>query len=221
MGIWSIPTDGSGPAVKINSVTTGEGDDLWPSLDSLPHPRLFFERLLDSRPEPRLFNIRLGDEGTPATTGTDMGQPGRQPHINPQADAILFADAIARATTLPSAPSPDHRLFTLPDAGGKPAAIAAGSDGDDIDPAWSKDGSRIAFASNRLPRRTAAGATRDYNIWFVDAAHPDKPVQVTSNSAWDDCPAWDASGNVLYFRSNRGGVWGIWKVSWGKVEGGR
>jgi hypothetical protein len=35
---------------------------------------------------------------------------------------------------------------------------------------------------------------------------------VTRNESWDDGPAWDATGRTLFFRSNRGGQWGIWKI---------
>ena len=41
---------------------------------------------------------------------------------------------------------------------------------------------------------------------------PERPVQVTTNGSHDDCPAWDPSGQTIYFRSNRGGEWAIWKI---------
>jgi Tol biopolymer transport system component len=44
-------------------------------------------------------------------------------------------------------------------------------------------------------------------------ARPDRPIQVTTNGSWDDHPAWDPAGAAIYFRSNRGGDWNIWKVA--------
>ena len=53
----------------------------------------------------------------------------------------------------------------------------------------------------------------NYDIWVMDLAHADRPTQITTNGSWDDHPAWDPSGNAIYFRSNRGGEWAIWKIS--------
>jgi Tol biopolymer transport system component len=54
--------------------------------------------------------------------------------------------------------------------------------------------------------------THDPDIWIVDLSHTDKPEQVTTNGSIDDSPVWDPSGNFIYFISNRGGQWGIWKI---------
>jgi Tol biopolymer transport system component len=54
---------------------------------------------------------------------------------------------------------------------------------------------------------------RNPDVWIIDLAHPDKPIQVTTNGSIDDNPVWDPSGDAIYFRSNRGGQWGIWKIS--------
>ena len=42
---------------------------------------------------------------------------------------------------------------------------------------------------------------------------PDRPIQVTTNGSWDDHPAWDPNGSAIYFRSNRGGEWNIWRIT--------
>ena len=109
-----------------------------------------------------------------------------------------------------------RRLYTIPDNGGQAVELTR-SAFDDFDPTWSKDGSRIAFVSNRpakTPGDDKSARLGDYNIWVLDVANPQSPPeQVTSNPAWDDSPAWDATGKGIYFRSNRGGTWGIWKAS--------
>jgi Tol biopolymer transport system component len=55
------------------------------------------------------------------------------------------------------------------------------------------------------------------DIYLVPAGggspQPDQLQQVTNNGSHDDCPAWDPSGRTIFFRSNRGGEWGIWKIA--------
>ena len=101
-----------------------------------------------------------------------------------------------------------------------PIEITNDSDSECYDPAWSKDGSMMAFVSDRAyatypvlhDDQVVEERRRNADIWIVDLAHTDKPQQMTTNGSVDDCPAWDPSGDYLYFRSNRGGQWGIWKI---------
>jgi TolB protein len=98
----------------------------------------------------------------------------------------------------------------MSDKGGPAEVLTDTPDADSYDPVWSKDGGKLAFTSDR-----GVDEDRRHNpdIWLIDLAHPDQPQQVTTNGSVDDCPAWDPSGDALYFRSNRGGDWGIWRVA--------
>jgi Tol biopolymer transport system component len=97
----------------------------------------------------------------------------------------------------------------MPDRAGVPRNLTNTPDIDEFDPAWNKDGTRLAFVSD-------AGVDEDrrqnLDIWVMDLSHPERPSQTTTNGSWDDHPAWDPTGNAVYFRSNRGGEWAIWKV---------
>jgi Tol biopolymer transport system component len=77
----------------------------------------------------------------------------------------------------------------------------------DIDPAWSPDGTRIAFSSTR-------GGFR--NIWV---AHADMSglTPLTTDNAIDERPAFSPDGREVAFLSDRGGHRGVWLVN---VEGG-
>ncbi len=85
---------------------------------------------------------------------------------------------------------------------------------DDTMPAWSPDGSQIAFASNQ---------TGDYDIfvWGVSGAQDQadvagsteevsERVNLTNNPAKDMHPAWSPDGSQLAFESDRSGQWQVW-----------
>jgi serine/threonine protein kinase len=76
---------------------------------------------------------------------------------------------------------------------------------DAVQPAWSPDGSRIAYWG------TAEGGRRD--IWTVAADGSGGPVQVTSDAAIDWSPVWSPDGRWLYFSSDRNGTMNIWRVA--------
>jgi eukaryotic-like serine/threonine-protein kinase len=86
-----------------------------------------------------------------------------------------------------------------------------GSEGsiyDAVQPAWSPDGSRIAFWG------TDRDGERD--IWTVAAdsadGEPVDPVRVTHDAWTDWSAAWSPDGRYLYFSSDRGGSMNLWRV---------
>jgi dipeptidyl aminopeptidase/acylaminoacyl peptidase len=73
-------------------------------------------------------------------------------------------------------------------------------DYDDAAPAWSPDGTKVAFASNR----TAPDPDLNFNtdIWVVDAGNADQGktlVRVTTNEGAEDTPAWSPDGKWIAY----------------------
>ena len=92
-------------------------------------------------------------------------------------------------------------LYTF-DVAAKSLTQVTSGDFDDSEPAWSPDGTRLAFTSNRsLP-----DPDRTYNsdIWIVAADNKDKgahPTQVTTNPGEDHQAAWSPDGKWIAYSS--------------------
>ena len=195
--IWRMSAVGN---PGIMQLTNDDNNDLWPSIDAARH--LFYQAFIDTRQDPRLFLIELGK-----TTRTDLTQAGGfQPKVSPE----LKLDSSLLLFTNLNEKTGKRDLFTVKTDGGIPENLTNSPDIDDFDPAWNHEGTKIAYVSD-------AGVDEDhrhnFDIWIRDAAHPGPPLQLTTNGSWDDCPVWDPSGNYIYFRSNRGGEWAIWRMS--------
>jgi hypothetical protein len=181
----------------IEQLTNGQEQDLWPTVDAAPKPRLFYEALSDSQPDPELY-VEPIESGTRMELSTI---PSSQPRVSPKADSILFTSQNDRTA--------NREIYRISDHGGPPENLTNDPDNDYFDPSWSRDANEIAFATNR---GLGDDRRKNSNIWIIDFSHPDKPTQVTNNGSVDDSPVWDPGGDALYFRSNRGGAWGIWKI---------
>src|SRR5690606_30692207 len=69
-------------------------------------------------------------------------------------------------------------------------------------PSWSPDGRRLAFV---------ARGRGSVDVYVADVTGS-PPRQLTSAPSNDRAPTWSRDGAWIYFGSNRGGGWDIWKV---------
>lgn len=193
--VWQMDANG---APGVTQLTSGDTTDLWPSIDSDPKPRLFYQAMVDTRPDPRLYMTQLG-----TTIRTDLIQGGgQQPRVNPKGDAILFVGVNQKTGK--------RDIYRMSDKGGMVENLTNTPDADESDPVWNRDGTKIAFVSDRGINEEGMN---NKDIWVIDLTSPERPVQITSNGSWDDSPVWDPTGSYIYFRSNRGGSWQIWRIA--------
>ncbi len=194
MNIWAIPVTGGEP----QRLTTSDSNDLWPAVDRDPKPRLFYQAMIDTRADSLLYIIPNG-----STYPVDLTQPGgMQPRVGPRNDAILFAAVDSKSNL--------RDIFRASDTGSGIANLTNTPQADEYDASWSREGAHVVFASNRS---TDSLGRKNFDIWMIEMAHPEQAIQITTNGSLDDCPVFDVLGDAVYFRSNRGGQWGIWKIS--------
>ncbi len=195
MSIWSISSDGAGGMTRY---TTGETNDLWPSVDAEAKPRLFYQAHIDTRSDPRLYMTQIGT--SLQTDLTRLG--GLMPRVSPKGDSVVYVQ--------PNERTGKRDIYRVSDKGGSAENLT--NDGsDNTDPNWNFSGSQIVFASDR--GKDSEDSRNNFDIWVVDVGSSRQAKQITSNGSVDDMPAFDPSGDYVYFRSNRGGVWGIWRVA--------
>ena len=155
MSIWWVPADGSAAPARLTA-----GDGMRPvAFARLPAAAAAVLREPSGQP-PRAAAVRdaRARAAPSATGGTDLAQTGWQPHVSPAADArpVRRPGRPGRRGHPGPADAIRRHLYTIPDNGGRAVELNHSADFDDFDPSWSKDGSRIAFASNR-PRKAAGG----------------------------------------------------------------
>ena len=112
----------------------------------------------------------------------------------------------------------DH-LHALDVATGKLTQLTSGEHSE-ADAAWSRDGSRVVFASNR---EADPDATYRSDLWIVDAGNTDKGaalVRLTDDERTKSEPAFSPDGRSIAFLVAEDGVYGAPQVAVMPASGG-
>ncbi len=119
---------------------------------------------------------------------------------------ILFQRARERGSQF-------HSIWTIDYVGGdarRPTEIVSASNAALINPAWSRDGRKIAFVAVVDPQHATRSEPTRSDIWVVDLDGT-RRMRVSDGEFGNYQPVW-ASGQRLYFVSNRSGVDNVWAV---------
>jgi Tol biopolymer transport system component len=128
---------------------------------------------------------------------------GETPQISPSGDKVVFT----KLWTAAGGATAVHQLWLMNINGGDATQLTQNRDYEVIDPKWSPDGKWIVFASDEM--KDPRGA-RNFDIWLATSDGRRK-IQLTSDGSHDSSPSFDRTGKFVYFRSNRGGFWNVWR----------
>lgn len=127
--------------------------------------------------------------------------------------SVVFATACSTTPHATAIEEPDRLLFVghhdgdldiyLTDLKTGHTTQLTQNDRDDIQPVWSPNGQRIAYASSEHGL---------YEIYVMNSDGSEKQ-RITSNEYMDMTPSWDADGNHLFYVSSRNGPEQIYRYS--------
>jgi Tol biopolymer transport system component len=157
----------------------------------------------------------VGAAGTRQSQITASGtSDDTMPDWSPDGGQLVFASSREGDYDIYITPPPEARTPGLAGASQEGQVTAADMGepikltdhpGADMHPAWSPDGTQIAFESKR--------DASDWDIWVMNA-DGGAPRNLTANEPADDGnPAWSPDGQRIAFSSNRGGDYDIYVMN--------
>ena len=228
------------PTFMNQRLTDNDGMELWPTLTPDGSTVVFaamdgddfdiFTRRVDGLNATNLTSDHGGHEGCPALSPDGryiaffsernggglfvMGATGESPRRltpsgfdpswSPDGTRLVYATELIQT---PLSRMSVSELWVVNVNTGDAEQIYAG---DAVQPAWSPSGERIAFW------RVQANGQRDL---FTIAADGTDLRPITEDAPTDWRPVWSPDGRWLYFSSDRGGGFGIWRVAIDQATG--
>ena len=188
--LWRVRTAGGGGMTRLTNTLS---EDFGPSVS--PDGRLLaFSSIAPEAREPHIWTMPV-DGSLPTQL-----REGAFPQMSPgDGKRILFTrkDKITNRS----------QIWVMNIDGNEETLLTQNVDSDAIDSRWSPDGKWIVFASDE--GKDSKGR-QNFDIWLMTADGAQR-TQLTTNGSRDDSPCFDAAGENIYFRSNRGGKWNIWR----------
>lgn len=190
--IFRISATGRGGSTLL---TSQSGRDNFPDVNPAG-TMLFYSSYLVGLAEPQIWSQSLPD-GPPS-----QFRSGLRPKVSPNGEFLIFS---RYNTTTEST-----KIWRMRSDGSEVTELASTGGANDLHPSWSPDGKRIVFSSDRGADPETEPDRRD--IWIMDA-DGSNVRQLTTNPSRDDLPLFSPDGEAVYFRSNRGNAWNIWRLS--------
>src|SRR5207237_1385985 len=108
--------------------------------------------------------------------------------LRPPSPIVRLAEWIVFTSARAGAPGYNEIYRMTPDGSG--VVQLTNTPGNDAAPAWSPDGSKIAFSSTR---------DGNHEIYVMNATDGSGLVRLTNDALWDDHPAWSPDGSKIAF----------------------
>ncbi len=192
--LWSVPSSGGSatrltvhPAYDMDPVFSPDGDQIAFASDRYGDYDIF---------------VIPANGGAPVRV-TYLSTPDIPEDWTPDSESILFSSR--RVYEFPM----DEKIFTVPASGGTPFEF---TDFFASQIVCSPDGDSYVFArgDNRFGRRGYRGSFQS-DIWSWTPGSD--PVQLTDHLGYDSDPMLSADGQTVYYRSDQGGVFNLWKMN--------
>ncbi len=125
-------------------------------------------------------------------------QPAQDPAVAPSHSRLAYESTVGGM--------PEVYVSGLSLASQLPVTTAPGGESE---PAWSPDGSRLAYVSGQLGLHAPVGVSGSFGSVFVSGAGGGGAHAITPDDAFYGEPAWAPKGGHIAYATDRGGFWNI------------
>ena len=180
-------------ASGITRITQSQSEDRSPSADT-QEDRIFYMSKPSSSYNWQIWNIN-SDGSLPTQI-----KEGVWPKISHDGKKITYCAKNPRTKK--------YKIWVMNSDGTGQTQLSMDTDCDDLYPNWSPNDNVIVYSSDI---GKDSNGKKNFDIWLMSANGSNK-TQLTTNGSTDLMPAFSPDSRYIYFLSNRGFNWDIWRM---------
>jgi dipeptidyl aminopeptidase/acylaminoacyl peptidase len=183
----------------ITRITSAQMEDRFPSVD-MKSGRIYF----NSRPG-SAYEWQIWYTNEDGSFPTQLKE-GQWPSISPQGNKILYCAKDYGTGKM--------KIWTMNIDGTNQTQLTTDKNSNEKYPSWSPNGNMIIYSSDI---GVDSHGRSNYDIWIM-AFDGSRKTQLTTNGSTDFIPKMSSDRQYIYFLSNRGLSWDIWRIQIGRKQ---
>jgi len=188
--LFKVSVDG---ASGLTRITQSQSEDRFPCADTKSDLIFFMSKPASS------YNWQIWHINSNGSLPTQIKE-GLWPKISHDGSKILYCAIDPK--------SDRFKIWVMNSDGTGQTQLSTDSECDDIYPNWSPNDNVIVYCSNI---GKDSNGKKNYDIWLMSNNGSNK-TQMTTNGSTDLMPVFSPDSKYIYFLSNRGFNWDIWRM---------
>ncbi|MBU4486747.1 MAG: DUF5050 domain-containing protein [Candidatus Delongbacteria bacterium] len=189
--IFRVKSDGAGGITKL---TQSNSYDAYPSISANSQGIYFMSKPYNAE-EWQIWSMTYNGQ---LPTQIKEGEFSR---VSPDGKSVLFTSVDKKSNK--------SKIWTMNVEGTNVTQLTFGKGSNDMFPSWANDNNTITYCSDMSKD---SNGKKNFDIWVMSVDGSTPPIQLTTNGSTDLLPQFSDDGKYIYFLTNRGFDWDIWRM---------